>query len=471
MTVGTGRHIWNPGVLSISGSGAPLASQIISATLTYGALGTCQGGTIKTARLPAVGARDNLWQVGMDGEGVVFAGVVDQATQAGGELADVPLLAPHRVTLEGLGETVGAPYNLRQFGVYAPYTQAHERLLDVVTRVLDPSPTADYGVGPELVAAIGVPEQATPQVYTLDSNVLSIRSLGYGIPDYTTDALFDPGDGWQKYVYRRGGVPPYALRKTGQATAEQATVTQTTDLGWNYVAVGQNEYAAAYPANTIYADGGNREYRGPLDLATTSPSFDVGRYWAVLGSNTPTRRARKLTIICPFTVTGLDKIAADKGATSPVLTIRLTHASGAVGAYTQALAASHVGLSLAANFEVPADLLSGGGEFRVDYQLGNFASNYSVHLAVQPIRSVLEVETPNTGNVVMPDGWYAPFAVGPVFELRLRGWHIPPFRIRGLPGGLEQMAAGATVTYNRQEVTTTITTMAWPYAGQRRGSR
>lgn len=490
MTVGTGVNIWQPGVLSVTGTGAPPAAQIISAQLTYGALGTCQGGTLKLARLPAVAARSAVWQVNMAGQpGAVFAGLVDQVSQQPGELADVPLLAPHRVTLDALGAAVGSPYALSTFGVAAPVVAATETMATAITRALDPLPTADYGVGPELAAAIGTPDSATFQTYDVsDSRTLSVRSLGYSFPDYVTDAIFDPGDGWQKSLYFRNP-PATVLRRSATATADPAIVSATVPLA---VTFSKNSsgmanideartYEAFYgtPPEGASVTGGTLVGTGyaPWRFAFVMPvPSDVLKYSNLtvtgalnIGSVTPQRKSFN------WAVNG-----------NPVQTTEDSQDSGTV-VTMRLLAPPENGLPLVNLSEQELRPFPGNfGTFTVNFNVPGWrddlagrtlwlevaVSQTKGHKVVATLKNAvvsITRSTPNVGAVVMPPGWTAPYVTGPIFEVKLKGWHIPPFKITGLPGGLEQMAAGATVTFSRNEVTTTITTVAWPYEGQRRG--
>ncbi|AWN22474.1 hypothetical protein DKM44_03840 [Deinococcus irradiatisoli] len=96
------------------------------------------------------------------------------------------------------------------------------------------------------------------------------------------------------------------------------------------------------------------------------------------------------------------------------------------------------------------------------------AKGHAITMTVLEATAAATIEIPNTPGLIYPDGWTAPFKVGPVYKIKLKGWHVPPFRIL-FPWGLIQYAAGAVVTWNKNEASTEITTAAWPYPGQKRG--
>lgn len=470
MTVGTGVNIWQPGVLSVTGTGAPPAAQIISAQLTYGALGTCQGGTLKLARLPVVAARSAIWQVGMAGQpGPVFAGVIDQVAQQPGELADVPLLAPHRVTLDAVGAAVGSPYALTTYGVDAPVVGDFETMSAALSRALDPFPTADYGISPELTAALGKPDSAAFATYDVsDARTLAVRNLGYGFPDYVTDAVFDPGDGWQKYRYYRGP-GDYVLRRTASATADPAIIdASTTDSPQRTAKTLANTISYKY-LDTIYADGQQYTYAGNrLDSAIL---VETGRYVITLPADTPTLKTDAVRVEVPITLVSNDSMSGtDPGDSGPDVVVTVTHTpSGATSTLRSRLRRTEVAKKFTLAFDFPRDVAVAGGEFVVQIEMMASGTGRNAVMQFDPIIFRLTRRKPNVTAVQMPAGWTAPYITGPIFEVKLKGWHIPPFKITGLPGGLEQMAAGATVTFSRNEATTTITTVAWPYEGQRRG--
>lgn len=574
--IGQGKSIWNVGPLLSSGFAAPPGEEIISTQVTYGALGTCQNATLRTAKAVQVANRMALWTLRMAGYGNLFAGIVDQPTSNAGDLSQITLMAPHRQYLDALGVNIGYPYPLQSFGVpLGGGVQDWEKMSEVLAKVLDAYPTADYGVGPDLEGGIGLPEYGSP--VTLDvSQALSVTQQGYSIPNYVTDAVFDPGDGWPKYTYKRD-VLGYAPRVTGQATADPAIISQRKKLEWTRlkgpITITTNGIEFLH-RDTIQADSSTVTY-AEQDSTTTWVASDSGTFALSVPADTPAEHNVKLYIRCPFvmtkieawppkppprvkpadggytmlyadnttvqtsgsgvvvasTATNADLAAAINSLTSTVNNIasavnQLGSSTTAVKAVDAANAAgdqlnkmqvtvnqtidtltqissdtytsrgtpkngelkvmtslfvgedpvpfstqSHVlkeaeiGLALAFEFEI--DNLSKGAEIKVRYDLISQDTGKSITISFSPLEANLEYETPNLSAVKMPEGWEAPVSVGPVYEVKFRGWHIPPIRITGLPVG-SQMAAGSTVTHNRQEATTTVTTMAWPYAGQRR---
>lgn len=445
--VGTGQHIWNPSTLSIAGTGAPQGSQIITGQFAYGALGTCQNSRIQTVYLPAVGVRNADWRVYMDGQGAVWAGVVDQAIQQEGELATTELFGKHRVDEEAYGAQVGAS---NQYGVYAWYVDPYTRKIDYINKLLEPYPTADYGTGPDLVTAIGLPQNASYRTYDLASGYLSLTSRGYAIPDYVTDALFDPGEGWQKYTYSR--YPPNYVVRKGQSLSVNPSTVMTEEN-----------------ANVIAQSG--------LSLNGSSQTFqnEYGQLGIRTSGASPTRRNKKLIVTIPYKLTSIHTDYVMRLICNYNRTNDYDSSKNVYGVATADITVkpfeAHNQKSLILEF--PEELVRDAGEIYININVF-FVDKTDTYLdqmgTVQlgAYTAKLTYEHPNTAAVTMPEGWAAPYAVGPIYEIKLRGWHIPPFLITGLPSGLSQMAAGSVVTWNKDEVTTTITTAAWPYAGQRR---
>ena len=466
--IGVGESITNTRAapLLIFGNVVPPSPALIHATLTYGALGTCQGASLKLAQTPSLGYHADLWTLGFAAGGAQFAGIVENAIPSPGSLTEVRLAAPHRATLDALGAQIGSPYTLQTFGLPVTGVGATERLSDVLTRILEPYPTADYGVGPELTAGIGLPNYGTP-VTLQAGDALSVRPLGYAVADYVTDALFDPGEGWEKWTYKRN-VDPYVPRRTAAATADPMIVERSNEWGWFRQDVQPGTLGPAVPINSLYADGVQRRYSGHTTLAQTGPHYQVGRYAVSIAANSIRRRNKTFVVSCPFTLTGLETIDPAKTIKSPELIVQMREdARGAVGSYTVALKPSHIGLQMTARFEVSTDVLKDGIGFTLDYLLDNDYSNQHVDLILHPTKAILTHDEPNFGAVAMPPGWTAPVATGPIYELTFAGWHKPPLMIAGLPPG-SQLAAGSVVEWNKNECKTTVTTMAWPYAGQRR---
>lgn len=498
MTTGTGKlnFAGGKGTLTAVGDGAPSGARIISGQFVYGALGSCQGGTAKLAALPGFAARSARWQFKLtdaDGEGNVFAGIVDQATQAPGELADVPLIAPHRQHAEGLGVPISAGTSgVRAYALNPPYVAPTERMIDAISRALDPYPTADYGIGPDLIGVYGLPDHAPYATYNIDARATKFRSLGYMIPDYVTDALFDPGDGWEKYTYSRypGN---FILRRTGQATADPAILTADftpqvsfTKFTGSQAGIGESrEYAAFFgtaPAGAATTGGSfSGTGRMPWTFSFTMPTNSTVQKYADLqiGASVYIASTVPQTQTFNWTVDGkavqTTETSQDSGT---VISFRLyALGNGNTGVPAIPLAEQQFSPqpgnfgTYAVKFDVPGwrDDLAGrvlNLEVTVSQTKG-----HKVTLTLNNATARLTRSYPNMNAVVMPAGWAAPYQIGPIYEFVLPGWHVPPLLITGLPGGASQMAAGCTVIWNRGEASTLVTTQAWPYAGQRRGQR
>lgn len=595
------------GQLYADGVHAPAGEDIISASFVYGALGTCQGGSLKLAKQPDVVARRARWRFRL-GDEYVHAGIVDQVNEAPGDLFDVPLIAPHRQHLDAYGApSTSNAEGLRVFGLAMTEPQPHERLVDVLGRVMDVYPTAEYGIGPDLFAAVGLPEMATPVDLPIDDNVDTVKPMGYSFPNYVTDALFDPGEGWPKYTYHRD-TPDHVLRRSATATADPAIITkQDTTIqavrDTTPVAPVVTEGVTHSFNNIIEADNVERTY-AEVDSTATAILSDVGVWKFTTPADTQERRNRKVRIRCPFmmakmapypsfarvifeniqgvinlipggsgssiivgggsgatlnsTLSGLsntatlDEVRAKvqeqidfmNGTLKTTLNQTASTVSAAVLDITQlaqrvnelssntvdaqgnltniaqevqkiadklnslgtqtrdfnqtmvsprgtpkrgdikllvslylngevvstqshAMKETDAGLELAFTFEV--DKIEAGVACEVRYEMIEQDTGRSITITFRPIEVTVDYDTPNVEGVKMPDGWTTPFEVGPIYQFRVKGWHVPPLRITGLPGGVSQMAAGSVVTWHRGEASTLITTQSWPYAGQRRG--
>lgn len=433
---------WIPGQLTVTGPGAPPNDEILSASFTYGALGTCQQGEVKLAHPVHVAPRTVMWQFHLDGQ-PVFAGIVDSSGDS------VTFLAPHRRMMNALG--VSAPGVPTTYGVTYTPPAAHEKKIDAINRALDPYPTADYGVTPGLAEVIGVPEAMGFAAYTLDDRLLDLQSQGVGVPNYVTDAVFDPGDGWRKYTYTRP-VPDFYPRETASVQVEPAIITSLRPVPFTFHA----------PIN-FFGEMPQPQFDGqPHDIR-----FAGGLYRMQIPANTDISKNRKLTVTFPYRV---DSIPADHRA---VIVIQMREVGG-VG-YTEVrsdIPSTNLALEKGLTIDFPPELLERAAlmEFLLvaGYEVDNVPTPPPTGSWVfHPVRCTLEFEEPNLPGVKMPEGWDAPFAVGPVYEYRIPGWHVPPLLTHGLPAG-SQYAAGTTITWNKDEATTRVTTMAWPYTGQRR---
>lgn len=414
--------------------------ELISASLTYGSLGTCQGGTLRTA---APWPDTGHYTLHLDGQNV-YAGIAQPGGNRPGELRDITLLAPHRIDME----IPGANPTVTTYGVPFVGPLPHERLIDVITRQLDPHPTSEYGQRPDGTRVLGRPESAP--YLTLDAGqAVSVADLGPQDTGYVTHAVFDPGDGWDKTVYSRFELLPVPAR-TDAATADPAILTATQTLA-----------PAPRPGVTqsAYFDGVERNLTQGFAVvqvalpAPTGTRKSTGVVWPVRFAATSIPAGHTVTVYLT---------CALETSTDPAIqrvVIRPADAS----------------LELRAEFALNAEQTRPGGTLILDAWVtcrrdsDGTISTEPAGVVLQPTAATLTYETPNTAGVIMPDGWTAPLTQGRTYELTVPGWHVPPLRITGLPGGA-QMAAGTTVTWTADECRTTITTQAWPFAGQRRGA-
>lgn len=448
--------------LAVTGTGAIKGEEIIGAEFVYGALGTCQSATLRTRSAPDHLGRSALWQFKL-GTDDVFRGIVDTANDPPGELAQIGLLGPHRQTLGGLGEGMTG----QVFGIPTSTTQAqpHEVWEEVLNKILQPYPNADYGERPDGVRVMGLAEFASPAEFAVDERAFRVTPLGVTFPDYVTDVVFDPGENWKKYTYKRNP-PDFVVRRTAAASAKPTTVLQPYPVVWERKVYNMSS-SLRQINNTIIADGVERSYAG--NLAGTSPIREYGWYGADLPADNDEARAAPCKVRCPYTLTGLEHSPDATNFSDPLLTVTLLHGtSGAIGSFTAALKKEHVGMALTADFDVPKEIMAQGSGFKLEYNLDNFSTFQQVKLIVSPILTEYNREVPNTVGLEMPPGWTAPYVTEPRYEVRVPGWHIPPLRVSGLPGGRTQMAAGTTVVWNGKEASTLITTAAWPFSGQQR---
>lgn len=487
MPVGTGRHIWTPGTLSVLGTGAPQPEEVIAATLTYGGLGTCQGGNIKLAQPSVSGARDRIWQVQLQNEGNVFAGILDHVTYNAGELLDVPLLAPHRQNLEGLGEQIGSPYHLslQSFGITPAGVPFNKTMSEVLADMLDPYPNADYGVGPDLVPAVGQPVNASYVTYSVDERTYSLKNLGYAIPDYITDAVFSPGGDFQDYVYKRT-VPDFIARKTGTVSANPTILQEVQPL-----ILGMTKGRSDLADPGVPTSYENFFGTPPMDYPYSTWAYGTGQLAWIYSFYYPTNwswiKYGTITLRGKFTVISVvptRRAFTWNWGTGDVITYEMSQDDGTVlgfrlfapawngqpevtlGVQTMNPQAGTQGV-FTGQFDIQPDPTWAGRPIEFQMYISQ-TRGHNVLMSMDGATGTVQTSRPNTDQLIYPAGWTAPFVTGPVFELLLPGWHIPPFRITNLPGGLDQMAVGSTVTYNKDECYTKVTTVAWPYEGQRR---
>ncbi|ANC72968.1 hypothetical protein [Deinococcus radiodurans] len=279
-------------MLTALGWGAPSSDEIISAEFTYGGAGTCQSATIRPVNTYAGGRAAN-WEFRLGGW-QVFQGIPDGISDADGQLAQISLMAPHRPRLGGLGESLA--------GVQAgPF----ETLSAALERELGSMPEADIGIRPDGTEVAEVPggggSVGADETY-------EVRYIGPAYPDAVTDAVFDPGDGWRKYAYKRD-CPPYALRRTASAKADPAIITKeetgvpVTRVGGYSSPVTTGE-VTHYFSDLIEADGVERMY-AEKDSTKTETVSDVGNWTFSTPKDTDVRRNQKVKVRCPFLVTAI----------------------------------------------------------------------------------------------------------------------------------------------------------------------
>lgn len=436
-----------------------LGPEVISGSFTYGALGACQGGTLMLAQVPNawIGAPyPRLLRTRLEsehGSGYVHVGVLDTLTLKAGELRQVGLLAPHRVFADLPGATYGSSpltAGVRTFGPTALGILPEQTRNEAAQAVLMNWPNSEYGVGPDLYAVIGKPENAVPATYTADDRALSLTNLGYVATEYVTDALFDPGENWQKRWYSRTDIPPYVPRRSAPVKVNRPTLERTQAFRWS-----------------------GSGWSGSVTADNPVP-FVAGPYSQGYTQNEAVMRNVKLVVDCAYTINDITPLVRDEPYSGGQMEITLRQGGAVIGTYSQPLYPGIVGLAQTARFEVNlAEWGSVSTAFSVEYAISPGTNSRTAFRLSAPL-GTHTYEVPNYLAVTMPDGYAAPYLVGPSFQFKLPGWHVPPFRVTlpealcGVPGGLVQYAAQAVVTWNRNEASTLITTAARPYRGQRR---
>ncbi|EYB67419.1 hypothetical protein DEIPH_ctg041orf0017 [Deinococcus phoenicis] len=472
ITAGKGGQAWRPARLFFEAHDAPpfgvpdetFGAAAITVQLSYGPLGTLRSGNIGMSEVPATWAGQawpRMIRVQLESElgtGYIAAGIAEAATVRQGELSDIPLVGLETTYLGRPGDSSAAlngagftPGGARAFGVPMPAPDGTKTRQQAVDDALEPYPNAEAGVTADLTGVIGRPESATPAVYTLDSRAYGLRSLGWTVTDYVTDATYQAGPEWPLHTYSRSDVPPLAPRRSAVITLDPMTETV-------------EEVTAA---TTV----------GGIDVMVPVEGLDAGHTWIVrLGypvdvGQRPVERGplRALALRLNFT--------AERRTPDPVnLTLRIKRANGTdfflpatpvtlsgVGSYTYTLPPELWGPDARASGGWVQDVwVYLGGS----YPAGTAPANRN-SLALNSAQLVASREYERSRNVVMPPGWM-PYAVGPTWEFTLPGVHVPPLRVDGLPGGLSQHVAGAVVTWDQGEASTRLLTAALPYRGQRR---
>lgn len=469
-------HIWNTKGMQLVGAD----QEIISAECSYGGAGTCQSATVRPVNTTTSG-RNTLWVLDLVGAGAfnrVFFGVPDAISDADGQLAQVSLMPLHRCALGGLGGSLA--------GVFAAPT---ETLADALQRVLGKYPDADIGLRPDGTEVAWVPsggEDVTGMAY-------DVRYIGPTYPDAVTDALFDPGEGWKKYVYKRT-TPMYAVRRTGQAKADPAIAEAEANVVLS--APGQSDdYLPAVGQSAVYDTFIGTPPKGYERQGNILPRRYGNWFWTwTYPTDTDEQRIREAEItlsvyiggvaeqrkeftFVPETPGGISAQGEPSTGTDttntpqPIKEVQTSRDDGTtieMALYVekdgvwQGLGAPQVMIPRTAGsigmftvkFSVPEQFAGSLLQAMVSISQTN---GHRIEMTVQPARIRAKRLFPNLANVVMPDGWDKPFRTSPRYEFRLPGWHIPPFRAFG------QQVASATVTWNADECSTLCTTEALSY--------
>lgn len=450
-------HIWDTKGLTLAASGlnAPSADELISAEFTYGGGGSCQSATIRPIDTNSQG-RDAEWLFSLSGT-PVFRGIPDSISDSDGQLAQINLLAPHRPRLGALATSLA--------GVQAG---AYETLSTALERELGDFPAADIGIRADGSEVAGVPTGGA--TYTLNDRAYDIRYIGPTYPDAVTDAVFESEQG-AKYTYQRT-CPPYALRRTGQATTgdQPRSLTVSETVNWTRTGVTlENDVSHIY-ANSIYGDGQQRSYSNHV-TAGGAAYMESGRYTTMLPADDATRRTEQFTVTCPLvfhrvvgrTEWGVEDATVDTSAARVDVQIHVKHVpTGKLISYETSFGKhSARGITINATFDFGA--LGDGGEVEIQYLLRCAGVELNAYLTFFPPTTEFKRSKPNLEAVIMPEGWERPFRTDSRFEFRLLGWHIPPFRVSGLPNHRSQMVASASVTWNKSECSTLIATEAVGY--------
>lgn len=327
ITTGTGGITWKPKRIKVTDAQTVnVGSTVPSGQLTFGPLGACQGGQLGLVTLPgawAGQARRHLLRTRLEseqGEGALHAGILDQAVATlGGGLRNLNMLPPHEAFIDvpnmplgGVGWITGT----RLYGIPGPSMATGETLKSAMEKLLEPFPNSEVGVGPDLAVVAGRPENAAPAVYSFDRRAQNFVNKGLNIPNYVTDAVFDPGDGWPVTVYSRNP-PNYIVRRTASATADPAIATRedkTIVPTRNGDPIPSAEIAPPPSGettpvmhafnNVIEVDNVERTY-AEGDSTKLQILSDVGLFTFTTPADTAVRRNKKIRIRCPFFISGI----------------------------------------------------------------------------------------------------------------------------------------------------------------------
>lgn len=319
------------------------------------------------------------------------------------------------------------------------------------------SPRATYGYGPDGYFLAGNPEDGTPKTLTLSPDLLiSTKNEGYALLDYTSD-YWGEKDG---YIYRQSRARPYfAPIRTAKVSFDE-TAADVTTSGYTTV-----DNIASY-SNTAY-------YRlVRINLATLAAEvsvskvvFDLGISWLVEGVGRlgmaiwrGTRSDNTLTLLgeAQNLGSGVYSLNPDPAVVgSPVQqVIQREELIGAAvpGGKTWQITVENPGSS---GYLAACIMYSDSNSANAGQPFANNAFVIGETVTERDLRR----------GFPAPASFSRPFYDGPTYRVYVRGIHIPPLLIKGLPGGLEQYAAGATVRLRRGSYQTEIWTQTLPDVG------
>ena len=429
-----------------------LAAGAITMQLQLGPLGTLTTGSLGIVNMPAAWEftpwpRTLRFKLTSElGTGYIATALVNNAGRNPGALDNVPLTGRQSLWLDGPGVVP-----LVAFGA-VPILNTSTIIRTAVETALKAYPNSEAGVAADLQNVVGRPESCSYAEYTLDSRALDQRRIGYTLTEYYTDAIFDPGNGFEPRAYGLAGLSSMVPHRTGQATATPVTLKgpESQALVWTpsypasaqgttttYQATTSGDVQAQWSANfSVPMPSAQAIYAGAkIELRIYIESVEVNDY-AGTPSTDGHQTSFQLALYGPGGLRVVQYLDMPKGFT---------------GLMIQPL-------------EVPADLYGVPLEASILLDLRNLSHKVTMRLDESYLIS--DVERPNYDGVQMPAGWGLTPFIGPTFEFKLPGIHIPPLLIHGLPGGLSQFAAGAEITWNKGEASTKIITAALPYGGQ-----
>ena len=553
LTTGTGQIAWQPQRLSAEAYAFDPATisetlpstdrslNVLEGMFPYGPIGVCRaGGTCVLSKVPT-GWIDNPYPrllrfklQSEHGTGYVYSAIVKEVKKDG-KRALVDLIsvqdkyAQRSLYTGGLLSYPGLVGAERYLGIsppsgLPPTTIRESAWNDRLAGALN----SEWGVGPDMVGAAGIPEGGTPFEYTINSLAKDLASQGFVIPDYATEWIFDPGDGWDK---TRGSryPPPWTPERTVSASADPATIPQTFTLeatrDSSAIASVSGGGKTRSFANVIVADDEPRSY-SEVDSTATELKSDAGLYTLIVPPDSTGQRNQKLTVQVPFKLlapsgtpgsapvievpppppptTGIfsrpqltsdsdtqavkDRVNAlqddmngvfDRAqqmygaaytvrgtprSTDPTLVVALLQSGEVVASQVIPLTDAIYGIEQAAKFDIDQNL-SGGATLQIRLELTTQDTRRLITLIFRPITGSLEAEVPNVGGIVVPREFYYPYFAGPTYQFSLRAWVAPPVRVLNLPGGQTQYLAQSEVHWTSKGAMSVLTTAAMRWRG------